>query len=94
MIFLLIIFFYLLELVSFKELYFFDESDNNGSGFGSAGTFAFPFSSVKSVCSAGEYIGSVSGVVSGSFVLIAIESVGDVVPLVMFVQRGVGSKGG
>ena len=47
----------------------------------------FPFCSGKSV-------GSVSGVGSGDFVLTGIESIGDTVPLFVFVPRGVESKGG
>ena len=71
--------------MSFDELYLFDdESDGDGSGSGSPGTRAFPF------CS-GKYVGSVSGVGSGDFVLTGIKSLGDVV---MFVPRGVNSKGG
>ena len=54
--------------------------------------FDFPFSYWKSVGTAGESIGNVSGVGSGDFVLIEIESLGDVVPLVMFIPRGVNSK--
>ena len=78
-------FFDLLELVSFDKLDFFDESDNDGSGSGSPG---------KSVGNAGESIGSVRGVGLGGFVLGGIESHGDVVLLVVFVLRGVKSKGG
>ena len=46
-------FFDLLELVSFDELDFPGESDNDGSRSGSYG---------MSVCSSGEYVGSVSAV--------------------------------
>ena len=81
-------FFYLLELVSFDELDLFnDESGNNGSGSGFPDTYAFPFCSRKSV-------GSVRVIGSGNFVLTGIESIGDVVPLFVFVAIGVESKGG
>ena len=57
-----------LELVSFDELYFFDDNtDNDGYGSGSPGTFAFPFSSGKSVGSAGESLDSGSVIGSGDF---------------------------
>ena len=84
----------LLELVSFDKLYFFGEYDNDWPRSGSSGTFAFPFPSRKSVGSAGEFVGSVSGAGSSDFAPIEIEAIGDVVPLVMFVPRGVQSKGG
>ena len=44
-----------------------DESDDDGSGYGSPGTFAFPFCSGKSVGSVGESIGCVCGIGSGVF---------------------------
>ena len=76
----------LLELLSFDELDFFDdESDDDGSGSGSPGTCAFPF------CS-GNSSGSFSGVGSGVFVLTGIDSIDDVVLLVVFVPRGAESK--
>ena len=54
-------FFDLLELISFDELYLFDdESDNYEYGSGSPGTCDFPF------CS-GNSVGRVSGVGSGVF---------------------------
>ena len=78
----------LLELVSFEELYFFEnESDNDGYGSGYPGRCTFPFPPEKSV-------GSVSGVGSGNFFPTGIDSLGDVVLLVVFVTRGVESKGG
>ena len=81
--------------MSFKELDFFDdESDNDGSGSGSPGTPAFPFCSYKYVGSIGESVGSVSGIGSGNFVPNGIESLGDVVPLVLFIPRGVKYKRG
>ena len=81
--------------MSFEKLDFFDdESDNDGSGSGSPNTCTFPFCSGKSIGSVGKSIGRVSGVGSGLFVLTGIESIGDVFPLVVFVPRGVESKGG
>ena len=78
-VFLLRLFFFdLLELVSFDELDFFDESDSRGSGSGSPG---------KSVGNAGD-------VGFGNFVPTGIESLGNVVPLVVFVPRGIDSKVG
>ena len=62
------------------EEFIFDESDNDGSRSGSPGTCTFPF------CS-GNYIGCVSGVGSGVFVPIGIESIDDVFLLVVFVPR-------
>ena len=41
-----------------------------------------------------NFVGSVSGIGSGVFVPTVIESIGDVVPLVVFVPRGVVSKVG
>ena len=78
-------FFDLLELLLFDKLYFFDESDNDGSEFGSPG---------KYVGSVDESVGSVSGVGSGDFVTTGIESLGEVVLLVVFVPRRVDSKVG
>ena len=53
----------LLELVSFDKLYVFDnESDNDGSGSGSAGMCASSFHSNESLGNVGESIGHVSGV--------------------------------
>ena len=64
--------------MSFDELYFFDESDNYGSGSRS------PDNSV----------GSDRGVGSGVFVLTIIESIADIVASVVFVLRVVDSKVG
>ena len=84
----------LLELVSFNELDSFDgESDDDGSGSGSAGTCAFPVCSDESIGSVGRSVGHVSGVGSGVFVLTGIKSIGDVFPLVVFVPKIVESKG-
>ena len=81
--------------MSFDELDFFDnESDNDESGSGSPGTCIFPFCSVESVGSAGESVGSFSGVGSGNFVPTEIKSLGDVFTFVMFAPIGVESKGG
>ena len=74
----------LLELVSFDEVYLFNESDNDGSGSGSPST---------SIGSAGESVGRVSGAGYGIFFPTGIESLSDVVTLVKFVPRGVDSKG-
>ena len=78
----------LLELLSFDGLFLFGvESDDDGSGSGSPGICAFPF------CS-GKPVGSVSVVGSGHFVPTGIELIGDVVPLVVLIAKGVDSKGG
>ena len=71
-----------------------NESDDDGSGSGSPGTCTFPFFSDESVSRVGKYVGHVCGVGSGIFVLTGIESIGDVVPLVVFVLKGFESKGG
>ena len=71
-----------------------DESDNEGYGSGSPGKCAFPFCSGKSIGSVGKYVGGVSGVGSGIFVLTGIDSIGDFVSLFVFVPSGVESKGG
>ena len=92
----------LLELVSFDKLDFSgDESDNDGSDSGFDGTCAFPFRFDESVGRVGDsvghvdkYVGYVSGVGSGGFFSTGIYSIGDVVPLVMFVPKGFESKGG
>ena len=79
-----------LELGSFEELDFFgDDSDNDGSGSGSPGMCTFPFCSDESVGSVGKSIGRVCCVGSRIFVPIGIESIGDVVLLVVFVSKGV-----
>ena len=85
----------LLDLVSFDELDFLNnESDYDGSGSRSPGSCAFIFFYIKYVGSAGESVGSVSGIDSHNFFPTGIESVGDVVSLLVFVPRGVESKGG
>ena len=60
------------------KLDFFDESDSYGYGSGSPG----------------GSVGSTSGIGFGDFVLTGIESIGDVVLLVVFVPRGVKYKVG
>ena len=78
----------LMELISFDDLYLFnDESNNDGSRSGSPGTCDFPFCSYNSVDCA-------SDVGSGVFVSTGIESIGDVVPIAVFLPRRVGSKCG
>ena len=85
----------LIELVTFDELDLFSHySDTDGSGSVSPCTFAFPFSSGNSVGSSSQSVGSVSGVGFGGFFPTGIESLGDVVILVLFVLIGVESKGG
>ena len=80
--------------MSFNKLDFFDdESNDDGSGSGYPSTCTFPFSSGKSVGSVSESVGRVHGVGSGVFVPTGIESIGDVVPLVMLIPIGVESKG-
>ena len=80
--------------MSFDELDFFGEYENDRSGSGSPGTFSFLFCSGNSVGSSGESVGSVSGVGFGGFVPTGIESLGDFVLLVVFVSIGFDSKGG
>ena len=74
--------------------FFVDESDDDGSGSGSSGTCALPFCSDESVGSVGKSIICVHGVGSGVFVATGIDSIGEVVPLFVFVPREVKSKGG
>ena len=81
--------------MSFDELDLFDdESGDDGSGYGSSGTYAFPFCSRKSVGSVVKSVGGVSGVGSDIFAPTGIKSIGDVVPLFVFIPQGVKSKGG
>ena len=68
-------------MISVEKLYIFDdEFEYDGSGSGSPSTCDFPF------CY-GNSVGCVSGVGSGVFVPTGIDSIGDVVPLVVFVPR-------
>ena len=64
--------------MSFDELNFFGEYDDDGSGSRSPG----------------KSVGSADDVGFGDFVPTGIESLGDLVPLVVFVPRGVESKVG
>ena len=85
----------LLEFVSFDILNFFDDDyDNDGSGSRFPGTCDFPFCSDEYVGSTGESIAHVRGVGSRFFPPTVNESIGDVVPLVVFVPIGVEYKGG
>ena len=77
------------------------ESDNDGSDSGSADMYPFPFHFDESVDSVGdsvgrvdEYVGCVSGVGSVVIVPTGNESIGAIVPLVVFVSKGVKYKGG
>ena len=93
---------YFLQILLPDESYSLDdESDGDGSDSGSVGTCAFHFRFEESVArvdkSSGcvdESDGRVCDVGSGIFVLIGIESFGDIFPLVVFVPIGVESKGG
>ena len=70
-------------MLSFDESVFFDnESDDDGYGSSSSGTCAFPFFS-------GNSVGRDSGVGSVVFVPTGIDSIGDVVLLVVYVPIGV-----
>ena len=78
-----------------------DESDDDSSDSGSTGTSTFPFRFEKyvghvdnSVVHVDNSVGCFCGVDSGFFVPIGIDSIGDVVPLVVLVTIGVDSKGG
>ena len=72
----------------------YDESDGDGSDSRSAGTCAFPFRFEDSVGGVYDYVGLVPGVGSGIFVPMGIQSIGDIVPFVVFMPIGVESKGG
>ena len=76
--FLLIAFIFLIYLTwcHSTKLDFFDESDSYGYGSGSPG----------------GSVGSASGIGFGDFVLTGIESIGDVVLLVVFVQEESSTK--
>ena len=78
-----------------------DKSNYGGSDSGSAGTCAFSFRFEYSIgcvedsdgC-VDDSVGCVRGVGYGFFVLTGIESIGDVVLLVVFIPIRVYSKGG
>ena len=78
-----------------------NDYDDDGSDSGSYGTCAFPFCFEQSVgrvdysvgCVA-ESIFCVCGVGCGAFFMTGIESIGDFFLLVVFVLKGVNSKGG
>ena len=75
-------------MLSFDVLDFYDdESDNDEAGYDSIGTCDFP-------CCSGIFVGCVSGIGYGFFALNGIESIGDVVLLVVSVPKGVNSRGG
>ena len=91
---------FLYLMSSYKSYSLNDESDDDGSDSRSAGTCALPFCFDESVGCVGVYIGFVGnsigcvcGVGSGVIVPTGIESIADVVLLVMFVPKGVESKG-
>ena len=71
-----------------------DESDDDGSVCESPGKCSFPCFYDESVGSVGESVGCVLGVGSVVSVPTVIESIGEVVLLVVFVPIGVKSKGG
>ena len=78
-----------------------DDSGDDGSYSRSAVTCSFPFrfeDSVgcvdDSVSCVNDSVGHVCGVGSGVFVLIGIESIGDIVMLSLFAPIGVESKSG
>ena len=87
-------------MVSFdKSDSFDDESENDGSDSGSAGTCNFPFCFDEFVGRVGDsvvhvekYVGRVNSMGSGVFALIGIESIDEVVPLVLFVSKVFESK--
>ena len=92
--------FYLPQFVSFeKSDSFDDESDNDGSESRSDGMCAFSLCFDEFVGHVGDFVGRFgesvgcfSCVGSGFFFLAVIESIGDLVTLVVFVPKGVKSK--
>ena len=87
-------------LSSYKAYFLNDESENDGSESGSAGTCAFPFCFDESVGRVGDSVvrfddsvGCVRGMKFGVFVPTGIESIGEIVPLVAFIPKGVKTKG-
>ena len=89
-------------MLSSEKLYSLDdESDDDGSDSGSAGTCAFPIRFEESIGHINDSVGHVDnsvcrvhGVGSDIFFPTGIKSIGDVVPLVVFVPICVASKGG
>ena len=71
-----------------------DESDDDGSDSGPTGTCAFTFCFEESVGRVDNSTGHVRGMGSVVSPPIVVESIGDVVLLVVFVPIGVESKGG
>ena len=71
-----------------------DEPENDGYDSGSAGTCAFTFRFDEYVGRVDNFVGRVRGVGSGVFLMTGIDSIGEVVPLVVFVPIGVESKCG
>ena len=71
-----------------------DESDDDGSDSGYAGTCTFTFRFEDSVGCVDDYVGGVYGMGYDVFVPIGIESIVEIVMLVVFVPIGVKYKGG
>ena len=78
-----------------------DEFDNDGSDSGSAGMCDFPFRFEESIGSVDysvgcvdDSVGPICGVGSGIFFPTGMDSIGDVVLLVVSIPIGVESKGG
>ena len=79
---------YSLEFLSFDKLDLSDdESDDDGSGLGSPVTYTLPFCSGKFVGCVDDCVGRVCGMGFDVFVPTGIESISDVVLLVVFVPR-------
>ena len=77
-----------------KSYSFDDESEDDWSDSGYAGTCNFPFRFYESVGCVGDSVGSVSGMGSSIFSLSGIESIGDVFLLVVFIPKEIWFKGG
>ena len=81
---------YLLYLISSEKSDLLDdESDDDGSDYGSSGTYSFHAFSLYFENS----IGRVSGLGSGSFVLTGVELKCDIFAFIVLVAIGVNSKG-
>ena len=81
--------------------FFNDESDDDGFDSRSVGTCTFSFRFDESIGRVGDSVGRVeksvgctSGVGSGVSLPTGIESIGDTVPLIVFLPKIVESKGG